>query len=338
MAFQQPLGPWEDEVKMQGNGRQQQAAGHEDEQQHRLRNDAHPVVAADERPERDDAEQEEMHRRGVARPLPEDQRPHQEQAHLQHQPQDGRDQGFRRSLAHAQPNGANLAFRVAGASKLEPDHVAPVNQQVRSVRGLRVSGCIQEFRAARFGGLIEQILQLAHQLRPVLHRPTGDRDDHVPFLNRFLVWRIEKSGIEVVDDRREGAADADFRCGDHVGQDGEGVAANQNGRHYDEQTSSGGRLPPQRCARAAKSTNGGAPTFRRREKGFQCHIAPDRIAHPAFIPHSQRARLFGADAQGEGTVKPARMFSSMLPLSVPDLPLYGCSVFQSIISLSFPPP
>ena len=63
---------------------------------------------------------------------------------------------------------------------------------------------------------------------------TGDGDDRIAHQQRRLVGRIEKLGIEVIDDGRERPLDADLRRGDDVGEHAKGVRADEEGDHDDQ--------------------------------------------------------------------------------------------------------
>src|SRR4051812_24791424 len=78
------------------------------------------------------------------------------------------------------------------------------------------------------GLLFPQEERLAQELGPGLDGSAAESDDTVALLEprgRFggLAGGVEKLRVEVVDDRGEGAANADLWRGQHVGQDRAGV-------------------------------------------------------------------------------------------------------------------
>ncbi len=279
-----------------------------------------------------------MHGRRVLRALPEDEGGDEEEADLEQQPQDGWDQRDRRRLAHPQPDGAHRT-RLLAAAEVQADDVPAVDDKVGAV-GVRILFRFpREVRVGRLGRFIPEVGHLAHQLGPVLHRLTGHGHDRVAFPNRVrLVRRVEKLGVEVVDDQTERAADADFRRGDHVSQHAEGVGADQEGGRHDEQPAPGGGLTPQHFAGAAKAAERARPNLP--QEGESIPGFSRASLHPACSPAPRCIPSWRADfsALTRNFLSPLTMrlrSPSLLRTFVPISPLYGCGLSRSIVSLSF---
>src|SRR5205085_1070649 len=104
IALEKPFRAREDQVEVQAYGRHQDTANHEDAEQHRLGDDAGPVIAAHVSAERDNAQEEELPRGAVFGAFPQDEGPDSEQAGLEKEPEQGRDQSRQRQAADLAPN------------------------------------------------------------------------------------------------------------------------------------------------------------------------------------------------------------------------------------------
>ena len=110
---------------------------------------------------------------------------------------------------------------------------SPLSPVLRG-EGRKMGGFPQHGFIARRRWFVNQVRQLAHELRPILNRMAGDRDDRVSLAHRFLVGWIEELAIEVIDRPGEHTADADFRHRNHIGQDAESVHAHKDSGDYDQ--------------------------------------------------------------------------------------------------------
>ena len=254
---------------MQAHGRQQHAANHENQQQHRLRHDPRPVIAAHVRAEGDDAQQEKRGGGAILRPFPENDGADDEQADLEKEPQD--------ATAPASPAAAGRcgttrpvlpSFRALDSTRMTLGHSTIRWGSCRPGRGPAVVPSVP-FSCRRSASLCR-------------NWPVGDADRRAERSYRLpeeaVGPEIEKLGVEMIDDRRENTANADLRRQHHVTDNPHGISADEEGGHDDRQSAASDPLPKecQNQGRKANSQRSDPPPKGRSDQGSQCHLAHHR--------------------------------------------------------------
>ena len=174
----------EDEVEVERDGGQQEGADHEDDQQHRLRQDLEPVVAADECSERQRAEPEESGGGSIVERFPVSQRADDKKPDVQREPEDRRDECRERRSAELAPDGTDVV--TALIDHANNAHVVEAQEADRLAIGARRDlireevGCRDPGHDARL--LIAEQKRLAEELGPSFDRLAAHREDVVAFL------------------------------------------------------------------------------------------------------------------------------------------------------------